>query len=59
MRPGQLPDALTVTDPDLRTVANGGYVINPNGYDIVFAQTPDGNGLPYEVSDTTWPPATC
>ena len=37
-------------DPDLRTVANGGYVINPNGYDMVFVDA-DGYSLPYEVSE--------
>ncbi len=41
------------TDPHLATVANGGYVQNSNGYDIVFASDSQGQNLlnwePFEV----------
>lgn len=38
------------TDPKLATVANGGYVRNASGYDIVFAADPYGRNL------LTWDP---
>ena len=42
------PLLFSVTDPDLRTVANGGHVENTNGYDIVFRDS-TGAFLDYEV----------
>lgn len=38
------PILINVTDSDLRTLANGGKVLNANGYDIVFTDS-DGNTL--------------
>jgi len=35
---------VSVTDPALKTVANGGHVANANGYDIGFYA--DSGGLP-------------
>ncbi|MGA2434601.1 MAG: DUF2341 domain-containing protein [Bryobacteraceae bacterium] len=36
------PLLISLTDPSLATVANGGHVANTNGYDIVFASDPAG-----------------
>jgi hypothetical protein len=35
------PMLVSVTDPNLRTVGNGGHVQNPNGYDIIFRALDD------------------
>jgi RHS repeat-associated protein len=38
--------------PYLATISNGGFVQNPNGYDIVFSQDPEGaTQLAYEVDN--------
>lgn len=42
MVPGNLtnfPVLISFSDPDIRTVADGGHVQNPNGYDIVFSSS--------------------
>lgn len=43
------PMLFSVVDPDLRTTANGGFVGNNNGYDIVFYQTGCVGKLDHEV----------
>jgi RHS repeat-associated protein len=46
------PFLFNTTDPLLATTANGGHVINPNGYDIVFTSDPAGqNKLDYEMEE--------
>jgi len=42
------PFLFSVTDPDLATVANGGYVEHSSGYDIVFTDA-DGNKLDHQI----------
>ncbi len=39
------PVLISVTDPNLRTVGNGGRVQNTNGFDIVFTSSPCGATL--------------
>ena len=34
------PFLLKVTDPDLRTIGNGGFVYSSSGYDIIFTDGP-------------------
>ena len=44
------PFLFNTTDPDLATVANGGHMVNPNGYDIIFSADPNGQTrLDFEV----------
>ena len=44
------PFLVNTTDPMFATTANGGHVINPNGYDLVFTSDPAGqNKLNYEI----------
>ncbi len=46
------PFLFNTTDPLLATVANGGHVQNPNGYDIIFTSDAAGqNPLPYEMEE--------
>jgi hypothetical protein len=42
------PVLVSVVDPDLRTIPNGGRVEHPNGYDIIFRLL-DGTNLDFEV----------
>ncbi len=42
------PVMFSLTDPDLRTTANGGNVENANGYDIAFQAT-DGTPLDFQT----------
>ncbi|MEW6027650.1 MAG: DUF2341 domain-containing protein, partial [Planctomycetota bacterium] len=46
------PILFSVTDPSLRTIANGGYVTNSNGYDIIFVDA-SGNKLDFEIEKYT------
>jgi hypothetical protein len=51
------PVLISITDPSLRSVANGGNVEDANGYDIVFASDVAGQSpLDYEID--TYNPAT-
>ncbi len=51
------PMLVSVTDPSLATTANGGHVVSPNGYDIVFASDVTcRNTLNFEIE--SWTPAT-
>jgi hypothetical protein len=43
------PLLVSLTDPDLRTTANGGKVENPNGYDIIFRAADTVTNLDHEV----------
>jgi len=43
------PVLVSVTDPDLRTVANGGRVENANGYDNIFRAADGTTALDFEV----------
>jgi RHS repeat-associated protein len=36
------PFLFNTTDPSLATIANGGQVASPNGYDIIFSTDPNG-----------------
>jgi RHS repeat-associated protein len=36
------PFLFSTTDPAFKSVANGGHVTNPNGYDLVFSTDPSG-----------------
>ncbi len=40
---------VSFTDPDLRSVANGGKVQNSNGYDITFTQDDCSTGLSHQI----------
>ncbi|MDZ4216921.1 MAG: DUF2341 domain-containing protein, partial [Candidatus Gracilibacteria bacterium] len=42
------PILFSVTDLELKTVANGGYVTHANGYDIIFTDS-SGNKLDHEI----------
>jgi hypothetical protein len=42
------PILVSLTDNDLRTVANGGHVTSANGYDIIFTDS-NGNLLSHEI----------
>jgi len=51
------PFLFNTTDPDLATVDHGGHVANPNGYDIIFSTSPNGQTkLDFEVEQ--YNPAT-
>ena len=43
------PVLISMTDPDLKTAANGGYVQNSNGYDIIFVDSTGTNKLDHEI----------
>lgn len=43
------PFLFRITDPDLRTTGNGGYVTNSNGYDIMFTDVTCATNLQHEV----------
>ncbi|MGO8758759.1 MAG: DUF2341 domain-containing protein, partial [Terracidiphilus sp.] len=46
------PFLLSTTDPRLATTANGGHLVNPNGYDLIFTSDAAGeNQLPYELEE--------
>jgi RHS repeat-associated protein len=46
------PFLFSTTDPMLATVANGGHVASPNGYDVIFTSDPAGNNpLNYEIEE--------
>ncbi|WP_425391465.1 DUF2341 domain-containing protein [Ekhidna sp.] len=47
------PVLVSVTDADLRTVANNGNVENTNGYDITFTTSDGTTGLNHEISAYT------
>ncbi|MBN1674644.1 MAG: DUF2341 domain-containing protein, partial [Kiritimatiellae bacterium] len=53
------PALVSLTDPDLATTANGGYVTSTNGYDIVFTADDGTTQLDHELelyrSDQTDP----
>jgi len=40
---------ISMTDPDLKTAANGGYVQNSNGYDIIFLDSTGTTKLDHEI----------
>lgn len=43
------PLLISITDASLRSTANGGYVTNSNGYDIVFTSGTCTSLLPHEI----------
>lgn len=43
------PVLISVTDADLKTVANGGFVNNSNGYDIIFTDNTEAAQLDHEI----------
>ncbi|HSW96878.1 MAG TPA: DUF2341 domain-containing protein [Candidatus Saccharimonadales bacterium] len=43
------PVLISITDPNLRTVANGGFVQNTSGYDILFTDTTQTIKLDHEI----------
>jgi hypothetical protein len=45
------PLLYSVTDPDLRTIVNGGKVTNSSGYDIVFTDATCLTTLKHEVEE--------
>lgn len=47
------PVLVSLTDNDLRTVANGGNVTNANGYDIVFVDAGSGQQLAHQIERYT------
>lgn len=51
------PFLFNTTDPDFANVANGGHVVSPNGYDLIFSTDPAGQTkLDYEIEQ--YNPAT-
>lgn len=42
---------LKMTDPDLRSISNGGKVANSNGYDIIFTQNNCMQSLAHQVDE--------
>jgi len=51
------PVVISVTDPALASASNGGHVVNPNGYDLVFTSDASCQAvLNYEIE--SWNPAT-
>jgi hypothetical protein len=43
------PVLISITDPDLRTTANGGRITNDNGYDITFTSDDCFTQLSYDI----------
>ncbi len=50
------PVLVSLSDPDLRTVGNGGRVQSPDGYDIVFTAADGTTRLDFEIE--TWDAST-
>jgi hypothetical protein len=47
------PVLISITDNDLRTVANGGFVQNANGYDLIFMDSTETTQLDHEIESYT------
>ncbi|HRH63788.1 MAG TPA: hypothetical protein PLI68_10720, partial [Bacteroidia bacterium] len=45
------PVLVRITDPDLRSVNNGGRVRSANGYDIVFTAGDKNTLIPFQVEE--------